>query len=70
MEITLDGLRTLVHVNGTLITDYDGVSPVPERTKPYEPERRSRPEAGYIALQIHDAKAIVYFKEVSMRPLP
>ncbi len=40
MDITLDGLRTLIDVNGTRITDYDGASPVPERTKPYEPERR------------------------------
>ncbi|MFN3326571.1 MAG: DUF1080 domain-containing protein [Bryobacteraceae bacterium] len=69
MEITLDGLRTIVKVNGVLVTDYDGVSPVPERTKPYEPERRPRPESGYIGLQNHDVRAILYFKEISVLPL-
>jgi Domain of Unknown Function (DUF1080) len=69
MDITLDGLRTIVHVNGTLVTDYDGVSPVPERTKPYEPKRGPRPESGYIGLQNHDATAVIYFKEISVEPL-
>ena len=69
MEITLDGLRTIVRVNGVLVTDYDGVSPVPERTKSYEPERRARPETGYIALQHHDERAIIFFKEVSVGPV-
>jgi hypothetical protein len=67
MEITLDGLRTIVKLNGVLITDYDGVTPVPERSKGYEPERRPRPEAGYIGLQHHDDRAVVYFKEVSVK---
>lgn len=70
MEITLDGLRTIVHLNGVLVTDYDGVSPAPERTKPYEPERRPRPETGYIGLQNHDERAILYFKEISLGSLP
>lgn len=69
MEITLDGLRTIVHVNGVLITDYDGVSAVPERTKSYEPERRPRPARGYIALQNHDPSAVISFQEISVTPL-
>jgi hypothetical protein len=69
MDITLDGLRTAVHVNGVLVTDYDGVSAVPERTKSYEPERGPRPESGYIGLQNHDASAVIYFKEISVTPL-
>jgi hypothetical protein len=69
MEITLDGLRTIVHVNGVKVTDYDGVSPVPERTKSYEPERRPRPESGYIGIQNHDERAVLYFKEISVAPL-
>ena len=69
MDITLDGLRTIVHVNGVLVTDYDGVSPVPEKTKSYEPERGPRPAAGYIGLQNHDERAILYFKEISVAPL-
>jgi hypothetical protein len=69
MEIVLDGLRTIVHVNGVLVTDYDGKSPVPDRTKSYEPERGPRPESGYIGLQNHDASAVIYFKEISVEPL-
>jgi hypothetical protein len=69
MEITLDGLRTIVHVNGLLVTDYDGIGPVPERKKQSEPERGPRPETGYIALQNHDPSAVVSFKEVSVEPL-
>jgi hypothetical protein len=69
LDITLDGLRTIVHLNGALVTDYDGVSPVAERTKGYEPERRPRPETGYIGLQNHDERAVLYFKEISVAPL-
>ena len=69
LDITLDGLRTTVRLNGVLVTDYDGVSPVPERTKPYEPERRPRPESGYIAVQNHDLEAVLSFKEISARRL-
>jgi hypothetical protein len=69
MDITIDGLRTVIHVNGVLVTDYDGVGPVAERKKQFEPERGPRPETGYIALQNHDPTAIVSFKEVSVEPL-
>ncbi len=69
LDITLDGLRTIVHLNGVKVTDYDGVSPVPERTKSYEPERRPRPESGYIGLQNHDNRAALYFREISVAPL-
>ena len=69
MDIRLDGLRTVVHVNGVLVTDYDGVSPVPERTKSYEPKRGPRPPSGYIALQNHDESAVIYFREISVEPL-
>ena len=69
MEIALIGLRTVVHVNGVLVTDYDGTSPVPERTKSYEPERGPRPESGYIGLQNHDASAVVSFREIAVEPL-
>ena len=69
MEITLDGLRTVVHVNGVLVTDYDGTSSVPERKMPYEPERGPRPASGYVGLQNHDPSAVISFKEISVEPL-
>jgi hypothetical protein len=69
LDITLDGLRTIVKVNGTLVTDYDGKSPVPPKEKSYEPDRGPRPEFGYIALQNHDDEAIISFKEISVHSL-
>jgi hypothetical protein len=70
MLITMIGPRTIVHVNDVLVTDYDGVSAVPEKTKSYEPERGPRPDTGYIGLQNHDASAVISFKEISVEPLP
>ena len=67
MDITLDGLRTVVRLNGLLVTDYDGISPVPDRVGDWEPERGPRPEYGYVGLQHHDDKAIISFREVSVR---
>jgi hypothetical protein len=67
MDITLDGLRTVVRLNGALVTDYDGVAPVPARAFPWEPERGPRPEQGYIALQHHDDKAVMWLREISVK---
>lgn len=69
MEITLDGPRTVVILNGTVVTDYDGVSDVPRQRMGYEPRRGPRPDKGYIGLQNHDSRAIFTFKEISVRPL-
>jgi hypothetical protein len=69
MEITLDGLRTVVHLNGELVTDYDGVSEVPPRRMPWEPQRGPRPEYGFIGLQNHDGSAVISFREISVEPL-
>jgi len=66
MEITMQGLRTIVKVNGVLVTDYDGVAAVPPKEKPWEPDRGPRPEMGYIGLQNHDSEAVISFKEVSV----
>lgn len=67
MEITLDGLRTIVKVNGVLVTDYDGKSPVPEKKKSFEPDRGPRPAEGYIAIQHHDENCVISFKEISIK---
>jgi hypothetical protein len=69
LEITLDGDRTLVHVNGTLVTDYREGQPVPPKVKEYEPDRGPRPAAGYIGLQNHGPDDVVYFREISVRPV-
>src|SRR5687767_5280656 len=43
MIITLDGPRTLVEINGRIITDYTEGGSTPPKTHDYEPERRQRP---------------------------
>jgi hypothetical protein len=70
MTITLDGDRTMVHVNGELVTDYTEGEPVPEKAADYEPDRGPRPTEGYIGLQNHGSGDTVYFRSVEMRPLP
>jgi hypothetical protein len=69
MEITLDGSRTIVFVNGVKVTDYKEGDPVPERKLDFEPFRGPRPDAGYIGIQNHGDKDVVFFKEVSVKPL-
>lgn len=69
MIITLDGPRTLVHLNDQLVTDYREGDSTPERKFDFEPYPGTRPNVGYIGLQNHGDKDVVYFKEVSIRPL-
>jgi len=69
MEITLDGPRTVVVVNGEKVTDYTEGEPVPEKKFDFEPERGPRPNYGYIGLQNHSDNDIVFFKEVAVRAL-
>ena len=69
MEITLDGPRTIVTVNGVKVTDYTEGQPVPPKKFDFEPERGTRPNFGYIGLQNHSDNDIVFFKEVAVRPL-
>jgi hypothetical protein len=69
MEITLDGPRTIVVVNGTKVADYTEGDPVPERKNQYEPYRGTRPNEGYIGLQNHSDTDVVFFKEVAVKML-
>src|SRR6476646_4930354 len=62
LEITMKGPRTIVKLNGVLVTDYDGVAAVPPKKGQYEPERGPRPEQGYIAVQHHGGAATVWFR--------
>jgi hypothetical protein len=66
MLIKLDGARTIVHLNGELVTDYDGSAAVPPKKSRYEPDRGPRPDAGYIAIQHHGGAATVWFREISL----
>ena len=71
MVITLQGNIVLVDVDGERITTFnsDDKDPRSER-KWYEPKSEAkRPASGYFGLQTHDPGDVVYFKEVSVRPL-
>lgn len=69
-EITLDGLRTIVVVNGVKVTDYKEGDPVPEKKFDFEPSRGPRPEFGYIGLQNHGENDVVFFRKVEVKLLP
>jgi hypothetical protein len=66
LEITLTGPRTVVKLNGVLVTDYDGVSPVPPKNGQFEPDRGPRPNSGYIAIQHHGGRQTIWFKEITL----
>src|SRR5437667_2824491 len=69
LEVRLDGPCTVVVVNGVRVTDYTEGQPVPERKFNFEPQRGTRPNDGYIGLQNHSDKDIVFFKEVAVKML-
>lgn len=68
-EITLDGDRTIVVLNGVKVTDYTEGDPVPPRKFDFEPYPGRRPEYGFIGMQNHGENDVVFFKEVSVKPL-
>jgi hypothetical protein len=69
MDITIDGPRTVVHINGVLVSDYREGDPVPPKKHDWDPARGPRPDNGFIGLQNHPHGKSVYFKEISIRPL-
>ena len=68
-EITLDGPRTIVYVNGVKVTDFKEGDKVPEKKFDFEPQRGPRPEYGYIGIQNHSDADVVFFKEIAVKPL-
>lgn len=69
MEITIDGPRTVVHINGVLVAEYSDGDPVPPKKHDWDPNRGPRPDSGYVAVQNHPHGKTVYFKEISIRPI-
>jgi hypothetical protein len=72
LEVTLEGDRVRTAINGVQVAEFDPAGPVPERkdTGPHgDPERGPRPRSGYIGLQNHDERSVVFFREVAVRPL-
>jgi len=72
MIITLAGTQITVDLDGKRVSSFDSANPnVPERKQWHEPKREpKRPETGYLGLQNHDPGDVVWFKEISVRPLP
>lgn len=70
MEIEIRGKTTKISVNGVLVNTYNDGQPVPERKQWYEPVRGPRADSGYIGLQNHDKDSTVFFREISVTPLP
>jgi 3-keto-disaccharide hydrolase len=68
LEITLEGARTIVFVNGVKVTDYKEGDPVPRRHDG-DPLRGPRPNEGFIGIQ-NEGDESVFFKEIAVRPLP
>jgi hypothetical protein len=66
LEISMQGPRTVVRLNGVVVTDYDGTSEVPPKRSRWEPDRGPRPDTGYIAIQHHAGPATVWFREISV----
>jgi hypothetical protein len=71
MIITLSSNRIFVDLEGRRVTSFDPESPdVPQKRSWFEPKREpQRPATGYIGLQNHDPGDLVWFKEISVRPL-
>jgi hypothetical protein len=72
MVITLKDNLIFVDLDDSRITSFDSANPkLPSRKQWHEPKREpKRPQVGYIGLQNHDPGDFVWFKEVSVRPLP
>jgi 3-keto-disaccharide hydrolase len=72
LEITLKGKRIQTTINGVAVAEFDSSGLEPQKTEKVgegDPARGPRPESGYIGLQNHDKNSVVFFKEVSVRPL-
>jgi hypothetical protein len=69
MVIRIEGPHTQVFVNDVKVTDYIEGQPVPAKKLAYEPDRGARPDKGWIGLQNHSDKDVVYFKTVEVLPL-
>jgi 3-keto-disaccharide hydrolase len=71
MVITLQGPLVVVELDGQEVSRFDSAGKdIPARKNWTEPKREpKRPEVGYIGLQTHDPGDVVFFKEISVRPL-
>lgn len=72
LEVTLKGQQVETRINGVAVSEFDASGLKPQATDTTgegDPARGPRPTSGYIGLQNHDDRSVVFFKEVSVRPL-
>jgi hypothetical protein len=70
MDITIDGPHTVVYLNDVKVTYFTEGQPVPPRPAgSIDPDRGPQQDSGFIGLQNHPGSE-VYFREVSVTPLP
>jgi hypothetical protein len=69
LQITLDGPRTEVTVNGAVVTDFKEGDPVAPKKGDGDPRRGPRPVRGYFGLQNHGDGDVVSFKEIVVQAL-
>jgi hypothetical protein len=65
-EIIVQGRRVVLQINGQTTTDWTQ----PEDWTPPQHMPRGGVSSGTFALQGHDPKSVVYFKDISVKPLP
>jgi len=69
MDITLDGPRTRVFLNGQKVTDYKEGDRLQKFANDNSIRHDPRPLEGYIGLQNHGDKDVLYFREISVKKL-
>jgi hydrogenase maturation factor len=68
--VTLDGERVLVDLDGQRLSTWDAQTVSRSQRHWTEPKLDAkRPTVGYIGLQNHDPGDVVWFREISVRPL-
>jgi hypothetical protein len=70
MVIQLRTNKITVYLNGVLVNQFDTSSQsLPKRQFQFEPQVGERSAKGYIGLQNHDPKSIVYYKSITVSPI-
>jgi hypothetical protein len=66
-KITVKGNRIQIAIDGKTLVDYE--EPADKKAFSADFERRLSSEGGTIALQCHDPKSVVHFKNLKIKPL-
>ena len=68
-DITLNGPRTVVFLNGVKVTDHMEGDSIPARKFDFEPYPGHRSDSGYFGLQNHGENDVVFYHKVAVRSL-